>query len=200
MRQAFTDVEARHRLHLRVLPPRWKLACHAGCHHCCAQQVSVTALEVFEIAAFLRRTLAADALAAVKTHVRAVAEAVRGRSAAEHRGTQCPLLADGRCSIYEVRPLLCRGANSFDAAACAKVGAAIPTYTAIWDAAQTVQQQLDDEAERISGRSEILELSGGLRIALELPDAEARWHRGEPIFQAAAHAWFERGALHHWRR
>lgn len=200
VRQAFTDFEARQRHHLRVLPPEWQLACREGCHHCCAQQVSVTALEVFEIAAFLRRTRSAAELAALTSEVRAVAEAVRGKSAPEHLGTLCPLNRGGLCAIYEVRPMLCRGANSFDVAACARAGAPIPTYVEIWDAAQALQQGLDEAAERITGRSEILELSNGLLVALELPDAEERWHRGEPIFQAAVHAWFEQGVLHHWRR
>lgn len=158
----------------------------------------MTALEALELVAHLRATLAPDALRAVQRRVDAVAAVVRGRSAEQHRGTLCPLNARGLCQAYAARPLLCRGASSFDAGACERRGAAIPSYAALADAAQTAQEQLDDEGARATGRREILELSNALSIALALPDAAARWRRGEPIFRRAAHAWFEGDTLHTW--
>jgi hypothetical protein len=101
---------------------------------------------------------------------------------------------------YASRPLLCRGANSFDAEACAQIGASIPTYVQLAEAAQLAQERLDEASHRVSGREQMLELSCALLIALEQSDAEARWRRGEPVFLAAAHAWFEDGRLRHWSR
>jgi hypothetical protein len=53
--------------------------------------------------------------------VAAARERTRGLSAAERFSPEhpCPFLDDGACSIYEVRPLSCRGMNSLDAGECA---------------------------------------------------------------------------------
>jgi Fe-S-cluster containining protein len=184
---------------LALLPVERALACRRGCAHCCRQRVSVTALEVFELAAHLQRELDTATLARVREQVRVTASRVRGRSAAEQRGIACPLnQADGSCLAYASRPLPCRGANSFDASACAEPGAAIPTYLELAEAAALAQEPLDAESLRISGREEMLELACALEIVLEQPDVEARWRRGEPVFRAAAHAWIVDGVLHEW--
>lgn len=159
----------------------------------------MTPLEVFELADGLRRQHDQAALALLLERVRDSAERVRGLSAPQQRGQRCPLVqADGSCAGYDSRPLLCRGANSFDADACARLGAAIPTYLELANAAQEAQEQLDAECLRVSGREQMLELACALLIVLEDPTAEARWRAGQPVFAAAAHAWFEGGVLRHW--
>jgi Fe-S-cluster containining protein len=161
--------------------------------------VSVTPLEVFELADGLRRAHDQAELTRLTERVRVSAAEVRGLSAEQHRGQPCPLLqTDGSCAAYDSRPLLCRGANSFDADACARIGAAIPTYLELATAAQMAQEQLDGECLRLSGREQMLELACALLIVLEDPIAEARWRQGEPVFDTAAHAWFEGGRLRHW--
>jgi Fe-S-cluster containining protein len=184
---------------LALLPADQPLACRRGCAHCCKQRVSVTPLEVLELAAALRRELEDDTLDRVRAQVRASASRVRGLSAAQQRGLTCPLnQGDGSCLVYASRPLLCRGASSFDASACAQPGAAIPSYRELAEAAALAQEQLDAESLRIGGREEMLELACALEVVLEQPDAEARWRAGEPIFRAAAHAWLVDGVLHEW--
>lgn len=184
---------------LAVLPPARPLACSRGCAHCCKQRVSVTPLEVLELAAHLQRELDAATLEQLRERVRASAARVRGLSAKQQRGMPCPLnQPDGSCMAYDSRPLLCRGANSFDASACARPGAAIPSYLELAEAAALAQEELDAESLRIGGREEMLELACALEIALEQPDAEARWRAGEPVFRAAAHAWIVDGVLHEW--
>jgi len=197
--RAFQEFATRSARLLRVLPAQRQLACEAGCNHCCKQQISVTALEVLELAKFLRNERSPEALALLIERTRETADAVRGRTAAQQRGTLCPLNQDGLCTAYEARPMLCRGATSFDREAC-KSGAPVPTYAEVWDAAQTLQERLDHAAVQICGRKEILELHNALLIALELPDAESRWRRGEPVFKRAAHAWFEGDQLRTWKR
>ena len=158
----------------------------------------MTPLEALELANGLRRTHEPAALAVLTERVRVGATKVRGLSAPQHRH-RCPLVQeDGSCAAYDSRPLLCRGSNSFDVDACAQTGAPIPTYLELADAAQDAQEQLDAECLRLSGREQMLELTCALLIALEDPTAEARWHEGQPVFDAAAHSWFESGVLRHW--
>src|SRR5688572_2304374 len=102
-------------------PPQF--ACKKGCSWCCYQRVSVNAPEAIRIIAYLRSKLDPGQFEAVADRIRAAAARTRGLSREErfHPSYPCPLLSDGACSVHEVRPMVCRGANSFDAQACEKV-------------------------------------------------------------------------------
>jgi hypothetical protein len=73
------------------------LACRAGCHGCCQPGLTVNSVEAAHLAAFL----AADPARRARAREAVAADA--------HAGTRCALLAaDGRCSVYEARPIVCR--------------------------------------------------------------------------------------------
>jgi Fe-S-cluster containining protein len=97
-----------------------RVACKAGCDHCCHQSVGVTAPEALAIAAHLRQASAPELLAVVKVRLAERLERTRGLSADERFSPElpCPFLQQGSCSIYDVRPLVCRGMNSLDAEEC----------------------------------------------------------------------------------
>ncbi len=101
--------------------PAGALACKSGCDHCCHQVVGVTAAEALTIHAHLEATRSADELERLKTRVAELHERARGLSSAERFSPAhpCAFLEAGSCSIYEVRPLSCRGMNSLDAGECA---------------------------------------------------------------------------------
>jgi Fe-S-cluster containining protein len=101
--------------------PQGAVACKAGCDHCCYQSVGVTPPEALAIRDHLRQTLPAADLATVAAHVADRNQRTRGLSSDERFSPEhpCPFLSEGRCSIYEVRPLACRGMNSLDAGECA---------------------------------------------------------------------------------
>ena len=69
------------------------MQCRAGCDGCCRVRISVFAIEAERIAAKLR-TLDPD----LRERVRAEAD----------DASRCALLVDGRCVVYEERPLICR--------------------------------------------------------------------------------------------
>jgi len=100
--------------------PAGAVACRAGCDHCCHQPVGLTPPEALAIAAYLRQTLASQELTATAARLAQRARATRGLSSAERFSPDhpCPFLDRGQCSIYEVRPLACRGMNSLDAEEC----------------------------------------------------------------------------------
>jgi Fe-S-cluster containining protein len=101
--------------------PAGTVACKAGCDHCCYQGVGVTPPEALAIAEHLRRTRSPEALERITTHLGQRREKTRGLSSTERFSPDhpCPFLESARCSIYEVRPLSCRGMNSLDANECA---------------------------------------------------------------------------------
>ncbi len=104
--------------------PAGAVACRAGCDHCCYQSVGVTPPEALAIFDHLSRTLSDAELERVGAHVAAQRVRTRGLSTAERFSPEHPCafldVAAGRCTIYEVRPLSCRGMNSLDAAECEK--------------------------------------------------------------------------------
>jgi hypothetical protein len=72
--------------------------CRAGCDLCCGQRFSV-----FEVEAAPIR----DALAQLERTDPVVRARIREQGA-DLEATSCALLVDGRCSVYEQRPLICR--------------------------------------------------------------------------------------------
>ncbi len=103
--------------------PAGTVACKSGCAHCCHQPVGITAIEAIAIVDRLRQTLSETELSRVAERVAEAREKARGASTAERFSAEqpCPFLEAGQCSIYDVRPLVCRGMNSRDAEACARI-------------------------------------------------------------------------------
>jgi Fe-S-cluster containining protein len=97
------------------------IACGPGCAHCCVVNVAVLQPEVATIVAYLERKLAAGELLALQQKVGALYAAIRWLDEEERiRWKQpCALLDEaGNCSVYPVRPLLCRGMTSIDPETC----------------------------------------------------------------------------------
>ena len=86
-------------------PPRRQVACKEGCAYCCHLYVQVTPLEAVRIA---RSILArgAEAAAIAREHVAAAYKRTAGKDALDRNllAVPCPLLQDGRCSVYGERP------------------------------------------------------------------------------------------------
>lgn len=90
-----------------------RLACAAGCSHCCLFPVGVTYGEALLLAA----ALASDRNGTAA--VLAEAAATRALPWSALVGRPCPLLVGDRCTHHPARPLPCRALGSADAAACA---------------------------------------------------------------------------------
>lgn len=97
------------------------VACKAGCSHCCVLNVAVLLPEAVAIAGWLSMHCTGTGYDAQLKRLQAYALRVRWMEDSEriHRQTTCPFLnAQGGCSIYPVRPLVCRAVTSLDKAAC----------------------------------------------------------------------------------
>lgn len=84
--------------------------CKRGCSHCCYQAVRLSQWEAERIGkAIGREPAAADNRGAPI-----------GEASEHYAGTPCPMLKDGECSVYDVRPIACRSYFSLenDASLC----------------------------------------------------------------------------------
>jgi hypothetical protein len=177
-------------------------ACRAGCAHCCHQAVGVTPPEVFAIHAHLRATRTPVELDAVVRRIRDADDETRGMAPAQRLSPElpCPFLEAARCSIYEVRPLSCRGTNSLDAAVCERTlrdadaraallagRESIPCYQEPIRAFHAVTAGLQLALDQLHGlEAEPLELTAAMRIMVDDPDGvAARWLGGKEPFAAA---------------
>jgi hypothetical protein len=184
------------------LSPDHAPACQPGCSHCCYQAVGVTAPEVFAIYDQLRRTCAPAELDAVVRRIRDADDETRGMTSAQRLSPDlpCPFLNGEQCSIYEVRPLACRGKNSLDAGACERTlrdsearakflagSASVPCFLEPIRAFHAVTAGLQLALHELHGLYTLpLELTAAMRIVVDDPEAVPRkWLAGEDPFEAA---------------
>lgn len=171
-------------------PAREAPVCQKGCSWCCHLKVGVTVPEVIAIVEHLQ-SLPAQ-LEVVRHKAAELAKDPRILSDEEKPKARlpCALLSDdGGCGVYEVRPVPCRGWLSTDVESCKKHldGEAEPKF--VVSAARSsrfVQLGLAKAMDDIQRRPYLVELTSGLDIALNVPDAIERWLEGEPIFDRAS--------------
>ena len=102
---------------------RPRLHCQEGCHYCCCKPGVLASIpELLRILARIHSTFSEVDVIALGERATRYGAQVAGTNFNDlvDESVPCPLLVDGRCSVYEVRPLVCRGYNSTDVDACRK--------------------------------------------------------------------------------
>ncbi len=97
------------------------IACRPGCASCCVVNVAVLRPEAATIVAYLERKLSAAELLALEQKIGELYAVIRWLDDEERIRWKrpCALLDEAEtCSVYPVRPLLCRGMTSVDPRAC----------------------------------------------------------------------------------
>jgi Fe-S-cluster containining protein len=172
------------------VPPPGPLACRQGCAHCCHQPVETDPLTVLNVADYIQRHFSSSArtLLAIRLLEREKALMDVPYFERMNRRMPCPLLVDGSCSIYPVRPLVCRSFNSTDAEACKRAifeaGTLddIPSWALPWDLGRLLDRALKEAADDSGRAGQTLELGSALKEALDTPNAAQRWLGGEKVF------------------
>jgi len=178
-------------------------ACVKTCDSCCYLHTTASVPEVVLIAKTLEAREDVAALQALKNRIALHIARTDGLSASERQGVRlaCPLLVDRACSVYEVRPLVCRGWNSLDADRCradladpgAKLSASLnlKQYLAGGQVAQGMAEALHEAA--LDAR--LLDMVRGLAIALEHPDVGEEWLAGRRPFATAVNVTTDESGL-----
>jgi Fe-S-cluster containining protein len=165
-----------------ALPSKARHACAPGCSFCCYLPVDVLAPEAFRIAAHLQQMRSPAELAALVYRLGATAQQAFG-------ARPCVFLADGRCSIYDVRPMVCRGYNSLSKERCEAFyhDPSVELRGTKDRAAGRLVEAIEDGV--IAGLSALgldaqwYEMPSAILRALETADSPARWARGETVFE-----------------
>jgi Fe-S-cluster containining protein len=87
-----------------------KIACCAGCFYCCYIKVDVMPREAFLITDFIRSNFSPERQQAVLNKAKENWKKIEPMTYSEQfvANLPCPLLENGRCSVYSTRPVLCR--------------------------------------------------------------------------------------------
>jgi Fe-S-cluster containining protein len=165
-----------------ALPSKAEHACAPGCYFCCYLPVDVLAPEAFRIAAHLQQTRSPGELAGLMCRL--------GTHGQHDLGARpCVFLAQGRCSIYEVRPMVCRGYNSLSKERCEAYyhDASVDLKGTKDRVAGRVGEAMEDGV--VAGLNALgldaqwYELPSAVLRALQTPNGPARWARGEAVFE-----------------
>lgn len=187
---AILDDEGRRAL---ARPEAPRPACSAGCSYCCHVHVDATVPEILAIASHLRRSLTSAALGSLRARLAARVPRVEHLSDEARWSARipCALLGeDGRCSIYDVRPLRCRAFHSCSVTPCREAfegcAEAEPVKGARLERAHDAVEEGYDQALILAGHpADGHRLEVGLLVALEDPEAGARWLAGAAPFARA---------------
>jgi Fe-S-cluster containining protein len=97
-----------------------RVACRSGCTYCCMVPVAASAPEVLAIATFVRERFDEARQAALDRRVEANISATEGMDMSQRDRVRldCPFLEAGKCTVYEVRPIACRGYSSYSVEDC----------------------------------------------------------------------------------
>ncbi len=174
-------------------PPERTLACRDGCSHCCYQpEITVTAIEIFRVAGFILSQFSQKEVEILtKALVKNTASSSPSADPASWTLAACPLLQDGVCSVYTVRPLVCRGANSYDVSDCERARQqnrqqpTIHIYSPQEQAADLTIGALQQGIVSAGREAALLDLGPALAIALGNADAKQLWQNGELVFTTA---------------
>jgi Fe-S-cluster containining protein len=167
------------------------IACKSGCWYCCYYRVEARAEEVLQIAAYVSKTFSSSKLASLQQQVARHAESLSAMSHQEQlqANLKCPLLADGVCSVYELRPARCRTFHATDVNGCRQSwqepeNLAIPG-TLIPELYQAGEAHLDGFRAAMTDAgydSSVYELNAALSLALADNTPKRRFEKHKRAF------------------
>jgi Fe-S-cluster containining protein len=185
--RAFAHSQQRHDARIAAAPDVGTLACRAGCTWCCHFTVDVRAAEVFSILDFVERSFTPEEKARVYAEVRANSVTLGKLEEGERvtRNLKCPLLNEGRCTVYETRPQSCRNYHATNVAGCRQSYEEPENLDIDPDFAPGVYQAGGAHVEAVSSAMHragydvnVYELNGALDAALSQPGARERFESG----------------------
>jgi Fe-S-cluster containining protein len=171
------------------------LPCGPGCSFCCHLPVAVSAPEALGLAFHLKARFAAPELRAIRERIARNAAKVADMTVSEHARAQvkCALLDnDGKCFAYKARPIACSSWCSLSRAECEAsfkdddpATATVTIDAGMHEWGRGVQVGLSTAVFRLGLDGKTYELHSALLRALDTPDAEERWARGDGIFSGS---------------
>jgi Fe-S-cluster containining protein len=176
------------------------LQCSEGCSYCCCKPgVLITVPELLRILSHVGAEWDDVSRLALAERARRYAAQIEGRrfDDATNESVPCPLLLEGRCSVYELRPLVCRGYNSTSVDACRKAHAdtreLVPIFSVLKDVTDGATVGASQGLRGAGVNDAMVDLGSALNIALAAGDEfrQAVLDGGTALVPAQNPTWVE---------
>ena len=167
------------------------IECGEGCSYCCYLKVDTHAHEVFLISDYIKQNFMPDEIEALKVRLQNNANTIRPLTREQHWVTnvQCALLVNDRCSVYSVRPALCRKFHSWSVDLCRQSHEAPddPTIPSSEDVTLNISAReailgFHDAIKKVRLDSETYDINSALFYALNDSAFESEWRKGKKAF------------------
>jgi hypothetical protein len=168
-----------------------KPVCKEGCHWCCYLRAKVTPLEILGILDFWRMTLNPTEMSSVRQRLSAADEITRGMDGNQRVCARivCPLIVDGKCLAYTVRPIACRVYHSLNLTDCEMLlenqDRSMSIRPDISGLGLGIQAGLIEGLRAVGLQTRLIDLITGLHIIMNEPGTVDDWLAGKPAFAAA---------------
>jgi Fe-S-cluster containining protein len=174
-----------------ALDPTGSIKCTKGCSHCCYRIPELTVPELSVLWQRVSSSFSTVELTALKERTdRYLTDTAPFRpDRLMHANIACPLLVNGTCSVYSVRPLSCRGYNSTKVSSCESISAgklaskARPQWSDPYMVTFAIRMGLRLGAFFESMDPITVDLGVALQILLEDSDALEQYVRGRNSFR-----------------
>jgi Fe-S-cluster containining protein len=173
-------------------PPDEEIACRAGCAYCCHYEVVLSPAEALLIGHRAKHSYSEDDVVKLLERIDRLLNLREGRTVAERaqvlHETPCIFLEEGMCSVYEVRPLICRALHSLDSRGCREaVGArhskvAFVGYSHRYFVFQAVRSAMRQTCVEMGCQTEELTIARALLDYFNHPEPSNAWIQGRKVF------------------
>lgn len=174
-----------------------EIACGPNCPYCCSMQIRVTPPEAVLVGDYVLSTYSEDQKKDLMKKIEHNLELTDGKSLHEKvenwHQTPCIFLESGSCSLYPVRPFICRSWHSLDSAACLKAyelkksSAEIENYPHRNIIFGTIRKGIIEGCAAKGLQSGIMVITKAVKAILEYDgDAVADWLSGKNVFPDSA--------------
>lgn len=174
-----------------------EIACGPNCPYCCSMQIRITPPEALLLGDYVLSNYSENRKRELMQKIMHNLELTDGRTQDEkvlnwHK-TRCIFLESGSCSLYPVRPFICRSWHSLDAGVCLnaynqkETGAEIENYPHRNLIFGTIRKGIISGCSAKGLQSGIMVITKAVRAILEYQgDAVADWISGKQVFPESA--------------
>ena len=158
-----------------------KSECKPGCTHCCNARVEVSDAEALYIARHVRQMPAKERFQVLeRLRLKAAESSNVTLPGKKPKLKPCAFLRDGLCSIYSLRPAVCRKAHSLSVQACESGASHIPQNLTRVVQCEALSVGINQAYKSIGLSASRYELSAAVLAALA-ENAEDTWYQGRPL-------------------
>jgi Fe-S-cluster containining protein len=172
-----------------------EIGCLNGCSHCCQLRVVAFPHELIAIYLHIKLSFSTTRADAAIARVKSQFAQIKDLSTEQHfvKNVECPLLENGRCSVYAVRPIACAAYHSITEEACRNSnehpeivgteGGGIPMVLDIQERAAAQMNAISQVINAYSDDGTQYELIRGLNAIAADPTVNQRWMRGRKFLK-----------------